>query len=107
MKSKGFEESQRDLNKGLMNIQTKSSTYAREAEDQANLNLLEELEKHFEKEEKEQQLYYLKKAKMEPTVQELKRIQIGLPSLIPSEIIYSLNMLLLYSTNTNNNLLFD
>ena len=36
----------------MMNMQTKSATYARENEEIGNLNLLEELQKHFEREEK-------------------------------------------------------
>lgn len=68
MKNQGFGE-QKDSNKAMVNMQTKSSVYAREMEEVGNPNLLQELEKYFEKQEKEEQLYYLRKNKMEPTIQ--------------------------------------
>ena len=64
-----FEDRDRDSRKEMMNMQTKSSTYAREYEEFGGSSMLEELEKYFEKEEKEQEMYYLKKSKLEPTVQ--------------------------------------
>ena len=34
-------------------------------------------------------------------------MQIGMTSRIPDEVVYALNILLIYSTNSNNHLLLD
>lgn len=47
MKNKGLDDGQREQKSGAMNMQTKSATYARQNEEFGNLNLLEELQKHF------------------------------------------------------------
>lgn len=96
-------------------IQTKSSTYAAQRDQQQQLEelqsssaLLDELYKQYEKEEKCKNIYYLKRDKLSPAASEIKRIIYGLESKIRTEVFFALNMLLLYSSNSiSNQLIFD
>lgn len=69
---------------------------------QRNIGELEvELNRTYERVDRQLQMLFLKRSKMYPYLVDLKRIELGLQSGTQAELVFSLNTLLLYSVNTH------
>lgn len=72
------------------------------------LNLQNEISRTLEEEEQTKKLFYLKKNKLNTSKAEIKKIVLGLdPFMSRRDVVYSLNMLVLYSVNTHHPFLFE
>lgn len=69
-------------------------------------SLTTELNKYYEKSEPNQQINYIKRTKMYPSMPEVKRMILGFQSSLIEEVNFSINTLLLYSVNTEAPFLF-
>lgn len=72
------------------------------------LNLQNEISRTLQEQEQTKKLFYLKKNKLNTSKAEIKKIVLGLdPFMSRKDVIYSLNMLILYSVNTHHPFLFE
>jgi len=60
-----------------------------------------ELNRSYDRVDRQQQMLFLKRSKMYPYLVDLKRVELGLQANSQSELVFSLNTLLLYSMNTH------
>ena len=70
-------------------------------------SLLNEIGKNLEEEEQTKKLFYLKKTKLSTTKAEIRKMVLGLDVFAArKDIVYSLNMLTLFSVNSHHPFLF-
>ena len=71
-------------------------------------SLLNDIAKNLEEEEQTKKLFFLKKSKLSTTKAEIKKIVLGLDVYAArKDVIYSLNLLTLFSVNSHHPFLFE
>lgn len=69
--------------------------------------LASQLRKYYEKNDPNQHISFIKRTKMYPVMSEVKHMILALQSPEPNEIIYGINMFVLFSMNTEAPFLFS
>ena len=88
-------------------IKTESGAQGQKAKVEQVGSLLNEIGKNLEEEEQTKKLFYLKKTKLSTTKAEIRKMVLGLDVFAArKDIVYSLNMLTLFSVNSHHPFLF-